>query len=119
MNRVVQSGKGDLTEASVVGKMVLDFVLLSVKSIFLGSVFGLSSALLLKKVNLNYDPIKEFTILVMFAYGSYLTAEQCALSGIISMFSCGLCMSHYSYWNISKSAQKGTQLAVNALSNIS
>ncbi len=44
-------------------------------------------------------------------YFSYLFAEIVHFSGIISLFSCGLIMGHYTYLNISKESQKGTHLA--------
>jgi NhaP-type Na+/H+ or K+/H+ antiporter len=34
------------------------------------------------------------------------------------MFSCGLFMAHYAYWNISRKARNGTELAVCTISNI-
>lgn len=98
--------------------MIKDFFSLSFKSICMGAVVGLLCSYLLKKFNLNYDPVKECTIMLTFAYLSYLVAEQTALSGIISMFSCGLFMAHYAYWNISRKARHGTELAVCTISNI-
>jgi NhaP-type Na+/H+ or K+/H+ antiporter len=98
--------------------MVGDFFSLSFKSILMGAVIGLLCSWVLKTFNLNYDPVKECTIMLTFAYLSYLVAEQSALSGIISMFSCGLFMAHYAYWNISKKAWQGTEVAVNTISNI-
>lgn len=84
--------------------MVIGFFSLSVKSIALGMLFGLLSAYLLKILNMTYSAVKEITIILMIAYSSYLSAEALAFSGIISMFTCGLFMSHYTYWNISKEA---------------
>lgn len=83
----------------------------------MGALVGLLVSWLLKVFNLNYDPIKECTIMIMFAYLSYLVAEQTALSGIISLFSCGLFMAHYAYWNISKRARVGTEMAVCTIAN--
>ena len=68
---------------------------------FLGAFFGLSSAFILKKINLNYDPPKEFTILFFFTYFSYITGDKLHLSGLVTMFTCGLFMAHYTYWNVS------------------
>ena len=98
--------------------MVGDFFSLSFKSIMLGALVGLLCSFVLKKFNMNYDPVKECTIMLTFAYLSYLVAEQTALSGIISMFSCGLFMAHYAYWNLSRKARNGTEVAVNTIANI-
>ena len=85
----------------------------------MGAMVGLTCSYLLNKVNMNYDPVKETTLMLMFAYLSYLLAEESSLSGIISMFSSGLFMAHYAYWNISKKAKIGTELAVNSIAGIS
>jgi len=98
--------------------MVFDFFSLSFKSITLGALFGLSCSYLLKKVNLNHDPIKECTLILMTAYLSYLCAEQSSLSGIISMFSCGLFLAHYAWYNISDASRKGSEIIVNTTSGI-
>jgi len=84
----------------------------------MGACVGLLVSWVLKVFNLGYDPVKECTIMLTFAYLSYLFAEQSALSGIISMFSCGLFMAHYAYWNISKKARAGTELTVCSIANI-
>ena len=55
--------------------MTLDFFSLSAKSIAMGAAVGLLCSYLLKKFNLNHDPVKECTIMLTFAYLSYLAAE--------------------------------------------
>lgn len=101
------------------GGMVLNFFALSFQSIILGAIVGLLSALTLKYFNMGYNPTKECTCLLMFAYMSYLVSEQSGFSGIISMFTCGLFMAHYTYWNISSVTQKGTDMTVEVMSNVS
>mmetsp|Transcript_15777 Transcript_15777/g.24290 ORF Transcript_15777/g.24290 Transcript_15777/m.24290 type:complete len:103 (+) Transcript_15777:669-977(+) len=100
-------------------KMVGRFFELSLFSVAMGAMVGLTCSYLLKAFNLNKEPIKETTLMLMFAYMSYLLAEQMRLSGIIAMFSSGLFMAHYAYWNISKKARTGTELAVNSIAGIS
>ena len=99
--------------------MVLHFFALGFKSILMGAFIGLASALILKHVDLRYDSVKECIIMLCFAFLSYLAAEQRAYSGIISMFSSGLFMAHYTFWNVSKKCQKGTKMTVNTVSNLS
>lgn len=112
-------GHKDITlgRAEIFG-MIFDFFNLSIRSILMGACVGLLVSWTLKVFNLTYDPVKECTIMLTFAYLSYLVAEQSSLSGIISMFSCGLFMAHYAYWNISKKARHGTELAVCSIANI-
>jgi len=45
-------------------------------------------------------------------------AEQFSLSGIISMFTTGMVLAHYCYWNISKKARVGTEVAVTSIAGI-
>lgn len=122
VNGDIPDGHPDHKEISLGRKeifhMVFDFFALSFKSILMGACVGLLVSFVLKVFNLGYDPVKECTIMLTFAYLSYLVAEQTALSGIISMFSCGLFMAHYAYWNISKKARAGTELAVCSIANI-
>mmetsp|Transcript_1644 Transcript_1644/g.2906 ORF Transcript_1644/g.2906 Transcript_1644/m.2906 type:complete len:186 (-) Transcript_1644:522-1079(-) len=99
--------------------MFAEFFQLSSCSILLGALLGLLCSYMLKVFNLNYDPIKECIVVLMFAYLSYLAAEQVSLSGIISMFSCGLFLAHYAYWNMSRKSRLGTTLAVESISGIS
>lgn len=99
--------------------MVWDFIKLSSLSILVGSSFGFICALFLKCIDMRKMPVREFTFLMMFAYGSYLLAEALKLSGIISMFSCGLIMAHYCFWNMSRQAQRGTEMAVTSIATIS
>ena len=99
--------------------MIINFLGLSCKSIVLGAAVGLLSALVLKHFDMAYNAVSECTVMLMFAYLSYLAAEQQALSGIISMFSCGLFMAHYTYFNVSPKSQQGSELIVSVMSGIS
>lgn len=63
-----------ISGSDVIG-MVIDFFGLSIKSTLMGALFGLVCSWVLKKVNLNYDPVKECTLILMTAYLSYLCAE--------------------------------------------
>ena len=44
-------------------------------------------------------------MLFLFAYGSYSFSEALQLSGIMSLFFCGLVMSHYNSYNLSATSQ--------------
>ncbi|KAJ3024064.1 Sodium/hydrogen exchanger 8 [Thoreauomyces humboldtii] len=81
--------------------------------VFLGSavvgvVFGLSLAKITKhvKVDQHEAGTYEMTMVLIFAYASYLLADLLALTGIISVFFCGITMAHYAYNNLSPSTAK-------------
>lgn len=99
--------------------MAGNFFVLTSKSTLLGISFGLLSALIMKHFQMNHDPIKECSIVLMMAFLSYHCAEQVSLSGIITIFTCGLFMAHYTFYNMGKLAQKGTTVSANTLANLS
>lgn len=58
-----------------------------------------------KNTNIRQYPKYEITLLFLFAYGSYALAEVLGLSGIMSLFFCGIAMAHYNTVNLSKASQ--------------
>ena len=82
--------------------MIITFFYLSSISILIGAIIGLLSSLLTKHLNLSSTPVKEQMVMLSFAYLSYLVSDQARMSPIISMFSCGLFMSHYTFLNVSE-----------------
>jgi len=110
---------GDLLlKGSDILGMVGNFFSLSLLSVAMGIFIGLLGSRLLRDVNMDYDSVKETTMMMLFAYLGYLCAEQAKLSGIISMFTTGLVLAHYAYWNINTRAKVGTEIAVNSIANI-
>lgn len=90
----------------------LEFVYLLVMSVFIGIFFGLAITFLFKKfTSFQRFPIRETSFMILIAYLSYQTAEALNLSGIISLFVCGIAMAHYTFHNLSEESQKGTVLA--------
>ncbi|KAJ1509326.1 Sodium/hydrogen exchanger 9 [Coelomomyces lativittatus] len=74
--------------------------------VFLGSfAFGVLSGFLFAKLTkhqkLTHEAeIYEVTMMLVFAYSSYLLAEIFGLTGIISVFFCGITMAHYAKPNL-------------------
>lgn len=58
-----------------------------------------------KNTNIKGYPAYEITLLFLYAYGSYALAEVMKLSGIMSLFFCGITMAHYNSYNLSKPSQ--------------
>ncbi len=80
---------------------LLTFSFVSVSSIFVGVAIGLSCSFLFKHSSIRLYPKFEITLLFLFAYGSYAFSESIQLSGIMSIFFCGLVLSHYNSQNLS------------------
>lgn len=98
-------------------RMSLAFLGLTFFSLMLGFVFGFMCSLLLRHFpGLNHHSDRETMLLVFTGYLSFATAELCGQSGIIAIFSCGIVMSHYAYFNLSANARKDTNLVFNVLS---
>ena len=88
-----------------------NFVTLALASLLIGVSAGLAAALVLKHLPLlDSAPVKETTIILVFAYLSYLLAEAFRFSGIITLFSCGFTMAHYAFHNVSIECQRGSRL---------
>lgn len=96
-----------------IGKTILDFFILTLSSLGLGIAVGLISAFVFKQVKtLQHHPVLEIFLILLFGYSSYLIAEMLALSGIMTLFFCGVVMSHYSYHNISAQSQLGSVVSI-------
>lgn len=88
-----------------IGEAVLNFAGVSLGSVFVGICLGLLNCYLQKHTKMNCYPEYELTILFLFAYGSYAFSESLSLSGIMSLFFCGMVMSHYNNYNLSSSSK--------------
>jgi len=92
-----------------------EFIYLSFFSLLIGISLALVLSLVFKNIkDFAEKPKLETSLILLFSYASYLVAEGLHLSGIISLFSCGLVMSHYTIQNISEDSQKGTTLVFDA-----
>ena len=88
------------------GSAVQLFFFVLCGSLGLGVGVGLVSAVLTKHIHkLREEPHFEVALMWLFAYGSYVVADACGLSGIVSLFFCAIVMSHYTKYNISQNSQ--------------
>ena len=74
-------------------------------SVFVGVIIGLVCSYLCKHTYMRLYPEYEISILFLFAYGSYSFSEAIELSGIMSLFFCGIILSHYNSYNLSSTSQ--------------
>eukprot|EP00164_Ancoracysta_twista_P001144 GFYU01001500.1.p1 GENE.GFYU01001500.1~~GFYU01001500.1.p1 ORF type:complete len:409 (+),score=85.61 GFYU01001500.1:149-1375(+) len=89
-------------------KGVGTFFGVSVGSIAIGAAVSLSNALILKHTSLKEHPHFEIAMMGLFAYTSFVLAEITEMSGIMSLFFCGIVMAHYSDYNLSAEAKAVT-----------
>uniref|UniRef100_M8CGD1 Sodium/hydrogen exchanger 2 n=1 Tax=Aegilops tauschii TaxID=37682 RepID=M8CGD1_AEGTA len=97
-----------------------NFLYLFGASTFLGVASGLLSAYVIKKLYFGrHSTDREVAIMMLMAYLSYMLAELLDLSGILTVFFCGIVMSHYTWHNVTESSRVTTKHAFATLSFIS
>nr|WFD52758.1 NHX12 [Nitraria sibirica] len=100
--------------SSLNGKTALhilgNFFYLFTTSTALGVAAGLLTALTLKTLYFGrHSSIRELALMVLMAYLSYMLAELLELSGILTVFFCGIFMSHYAWHNVTESSRITTR----------
>lgn len=97
--------KGAEFSGQMVLTMLFNFTAVSLGSVVVGALTGLGCSYLCKHTHLKQYPEYEISILFLFAYGSYSFSEAMSLSGIMSLFFCGMFLSHYNSYNLSPTSQ--------------
>jgi NhaP-type Na+/H+ or K+/H+ antiporter len=94
-----------------------NFFYLFLLSTGLGVATGLISAYVIKKLYFGrHSTDREVALMMLMAYLSYMLAELFALSGILTVFFCGIVMSHYTWHNVTESSRITTKHAFATLS---
>ena len=96
---------GEPFSSATIPTILLNFTAVSLGSVFVGVAIGLICSYLCKNTEMYKYPEYEISMLFLFAYGSYSFSEALQLSGIMSLFFCGLVMSHYNSYNLSATSQ--------------
>ncbi|KAE8723193.1 Sodium/hydrogen exchanger 2 [Hibiscus syriacus] len=98
----------DLTNTSpgIAFHFIGKFLYLFSASTLLGVVVGLVSAYIIKTLYFGrHSTDREFALMMLMAYLSYIMAELFYLSGILTVFFCGIVMSHYTWHNVTESSR--------------
>ncbi|GAB4846065.1 Sodium/hydrogen exchanger 4 [Ancistrocladus abbreviatus] len=87
-----------------------DFLYLFTTSTVLGISTGLLTAYALKALYFGrHSTDREIALMVLMAYLSYMLAELFQLSGILTVFFCGIVMSHYAWHNVTENSRITTR----------
>lgn len=87
-----------------------NFLHLFLTSTLLGVVSGLLSAYIIKKLYIGrHNTDREVALMMLMAYLSYMLAELLDLSSILTVFFCGIVMSHYTWHNVTESSRVTTR----------
>lgn len=91
-------------------KLLGTFLYLFFTSTALGIAVGLLSAYTIKTLYFGrHSTDREVAIMMLLAYLSYMIAELLSLSGILTIFFCGIVMSHYTWHNVTESSRLTTK----------
>ncbi|KAK8952459.1 Sodium/hydrogen exchanger 2 [Platanthera zijinensis] len=106
-------------DAVFVVQLVGNFIYLFFTSTVLGAVAGLLSAYIIKKLYFGrHSTDREVSLMMLMAYLSYMIAELLGLSSILTVFFCGIVMSHYTWHNVTESSRITTKHAFATMSFI-
>lgn len=98
-------------------KFMGNFLYLFLASTLLGVITGLLSAFIIKKLYFaRHSTDREVALMMLMAYLSYMLAELLDFSGILTVFFCGIVMSHYTWHNVTESSRVTTKHAFATLS---
>ncbi|KAL7226741.1 hypothetical protein ACSBR1_021753 [Camellia fascicularis] len=105
--------------SGLVWQFIGNFLSLFIASTLLGVVIGLLSAYIIKKLYFGrHSTDREVALMSLMAYLSYVMAELFDLSGILTVFICGIVMSHYTWHNVTESSRLTTKHGFATLSFI-
>ena len=103
------------TILSIMGSFLMMFFF----SCFLGVGGGLLCSFLLKALKpVHLNRVQETSLIIFFAFLTYLVTEMMHFSPIISLLFCGIFMSHYAFYNLSFQAREESSIVSKILSNI-
>ncbi|XP_052303116.1 sodium/hydrogen exchanger 1 isoform X2 [Populus trichocarpa] len=118
-NAILRFDLSHITSSSAI-HLLGNFFYLFGASTALGIAVGLISAYIIKKLYFGrHSTDREVALMILMAYLSYIMAELFNLSGILTVFFCGILMSHYTWHNVSESSRVTTKHAFATMSFIS
>ncbi|GMP56738.1 hypothetical protein CsSME_00021112 [Camellia sinensis var. sinensis] len=98
-------------------QLVGNFLYLFFTSTLLGVAAGLLSAFIIRKLYFGrHSTDREVALMMLMAYLSYMLSELFFLSAILTVFFCGIVMSHYTWHNVTESSRVTTKHAFATLS---
>jgi len=87
---------------------VVSFFTVSLGSLAVGVAVSAASALVLNRIDFSHHPSFELSLILLFGYASYATAEACDGSGILALFTTGVLCGHYHVNALSPAAREAS-----------
>jgi len=87
-------------------------------SCFLGIILGMLCSHILKKLKIyKLQSVQEISIIIIFAFSSYIIAELSELSAILSLLFCSITLSNYAFFNLSFLAREQSCIVVKIMAS--
>lgn len=108
----------ELSERDV-PKVIFAFFSVALLSVIVGALLGLLTSFIYKNTSIrNYSNL-ESTLLFLFCYLCYATAESLGLSGVMALFFNGIVLSHYNSDNLSGHSRHAAEQIFATLATVS
>ncbi|XP_056894750.1 sodium/hydrogen exchanger 7 isoform X1 [Takifugu flavidus] len=78
-------------------------------SFAMGAVTGVVTALVTKFTKLHCFPLLETALFFLMSWSTFLLAEACGFTGVVSVLFCGIAQAHYTHNNLSEESTKRTK----------
>ena len=101
-----ENAAGRSFDWSQLGTVMAHFFTVALGSLFLGAFVGLTCSFCFKNASrLTEYPVMEVQLLFLAAFGSFALGELLNLSGVTALFTTGLTLSHYNFFNLSEESK--------------
>ena len=99
-------------------QMLFHFINSFFMSCFLGLTIGIFCSHILKKLKkYRLQSVQEISIVIIFAFSSYIIAELSELSAILSLLFCSIALSNYAFFNLSFLAREQSCIVVKIMAS--
>ena len=99
-------------------QMLFHFINSFFMSCFLGLTIGIFCSHILKKLKkYQLQSVQEISIVIIFAFSSYIIAELSELSAILSLLFCSIALSNYAFFNLSFLAREQSCIVVKIMAS--
>ena len=99
-------------------RMLFHFINTFFMSCFLGIILGMLCSHALKKLKkYQLQSVQEISIIIIFAFSSYIIAELSELSAILCLLFCSITLSNYAFFNLSFLAREQSCIVVKIMSS--